>query len=49
MNEIVPGLLLVGVQSITKSCQNLCDPIDCSMPAFPDLHYLLEFAQIHIH
>ena len=23
--------------------------MDCSMPRFPDLHYPLEFAQIHIH
>ena len=27
----------------------LCDPMDCSMPGFPDLHHLLEFAQIHVH
>ena len=24
-------------------------PMDCSMPCFPVLHYLLEFAQTHIH
>ena len=23
------------------------DPMDCSMPGFPVLHYLPEFAQIH--
>ena len=23
--------------------------MDRSMPVFPDLHYLLEFAQMHIH
>ena len=28
------------------SCLTLWDPMDCSMPAFPD--YLLEFAQIHV-
>ena len=27
----------------------LCDPMDCSMPGFPVLHCLLEFAQIHVH
>ena len=27
----------------------LCDPRDCSMPGFPVLHYLPEFAQIHVH
>ena len=27
----------------------LCTPKDCSMPHFPDLHRLPEFAQIHVH
>ena len=27
----------------------LCDLMDCSMPKFPVLHCLLEFAQTHIH
>ena len=31
-----------------KSCATLCDPLDCSMPGFPVLHYLLEFAQTHV-
>ena len=35
--------------SITKSCLILCDPMDCSMPGFPVLHYLLEFAQPRVH
>ena len=35
--------------SVTKSCLILCDPIDGSMRGFPVLHYLLEFAQIHVH
>ena len=26
-----------------------CDPMDCRMPGFPVLHYLLEFAQTHVH
>ena len=26
----------------------LCDPTDCSMPGFPVLHYLPEFAQTHV-
>ena len=25
------------------------DPMDCSTPGFPVLHYLLEFAQTHVH
>ena len=35
--------------SVAKLCPTLCDPIDCSMPGFPVLCYLLEFAQTHVH
>ena len=35
--------------SVTQSCPTLCNPMDCSTPGFPVLHYLLEFAQTHIH
>ena len=35
--------------SATQSCLTLCHPMDCSMPDFPVLHYLLEFAQTHVH
>ena len=35
--------------SVTKSCLILCNPMDCNTPAFPVLHYLPEFAQIHVH
>ena len=35
--------------SVSKSCPTLCDPMNCSMPGFPVLHYLLEFAQTHVH
>ena len=35
--------------SATKSCPILCDPMDCSMPGFPVLHHLPEFAQIYVH
>ena len=31
-----------------KVIPTLCDPIDSSMPGSPILHYLLEFAQIHL-
>ena len=34
--------------SVTKSCLTDCIPINCSMPGFPVLHYLPEFAQIHV-
>ena len=35
--------------SFAQLCLSLCDPMDCSMPGFPILPYLLEFAQIHVH
>ena len=35
--------------SVAKSCQTLCHPMDCNTPGFPVLHYLLEFAQTHVH
>ena len=35
--------------SIAKSYLTLCNPMDCRTPGFPVLHYLLEFAQTHVH
>ena len=38
--------------SVAKLCPTLCDPLDCSTPGFPSfpvLHYLQEFAQMHVH
>ena len=35
--------------SFAQSCPALCDPMDCSTPAFPVIQYLLEFSQIHVH
>ena len=34
---------------VAQLCLTLCDPVDCSMPGFPVLHYLLVFAQTHVH
>ena len=31
--------------SVAQSCLTLCNPMDCSMPDFPVLRYLPEFAQ----
>ena len=36
-----------GCCSVTQSCLTLCNPMDCSMPDFPVLHYIPEFAQTH--
>ena len=38
--------LLLLSHSIVSDC---LQPMDCSMPGFPVLHHLLEFAQTHIH
>ena len=35
--------------SVAKSCPTLCNPLNCSIPGFPVLHYLPEFAQTHVH
>ena len=34
--------------SVTKLYPTLCNPMDCSTPGFPVLHYLPEFAQTHV-
>ena len=39
---------LVCCCSIDKLCPTLCDPMDCSTPGFPVLHYLPEFVQSHV-
>ena len=36
---------LIVVQLLSRVW--LCDPVDCSTPGFPVLHYLLEFAQTY--
>ena len=41
-------LLSVQFSSVTQSCLTLCHPMNCSMPGFPALHYLPEFAQTHV-
>ena len=35
--------------SFAKSSPTLCNLMDCNMPGSSVLHYLLEFAQIHVH
>ena len=34
---------------VIQSCPTLWDPMDCSTPGLLVLHYLLEFAQTHVH
>ena len=35
--------------SVAWLCLTLFDPMDCSTPDFPVLHYLLEFGQTYVH
>ena len=42
----IPSVTHVVVESL---CLTLCDTMDCSTPGSPALHYLLEFALIHVH
>ena len=34
--------------SVALPFLTVCSPMDCSVPGFPVLHYLLEFAQVHV-
>ena len=40
------AFMLLFTHSVVSS---LCNPMDTSMPGFPVLHYLPEFAQTHVH
>ena len=42
------ALLILCCCSATKPCLILCNPMNCSMPGFPVLHYFPEFAQTHV-
>jgi len=35
--------------SVAQLGLTLCNPMDCSIPDFPVLHYFPEFAQTHVH
>ena len=43
------SFLLIVADSVAQLCLTLWDPMDCSSPGFPVLHYLPELAQTHIH
>ena len=47
--NIITTFLYCCCCSVTKSGLTLCDPMNCSTPGFPVLHYLPEFAQTHVH
>ena len=37
------------VVTVAKLCPTLCNPVVCSLPGLPVFHYLLDFAQTHVH
>ena len=39
----------IQLSSVAQSCLTLCNPMDCSTPAFPVHHQLPEFTQTHVH
>ena len=45
--DSVSFIIVVFVKSLL--CPTLCDPMNCSMPGFPVLHHLPEFARTHVH
>ena len=44
-----PNVHCSNICSVARLCLTLCNPIDCSTPGSSVLHYLPEFAQIHVH
>jgi len=49
MCNIIVNICMNNCCSVSQSCPTLCDPMDCIMPGFPVIHYLLKFAQNHVH
>ena len=49
---IVKGIDMIDVVLALKNngfVLTLCNPMNCSTPGFPILHYLPEFVQTHVH
>ena len=43
------GRVMTSVSPVAQSCPTLCDPMDCSMPAFPVHNQLPELTQTNVH
>ena len=46
--KLLPDHTIIFSQSV-QSFPTLSDPMDCGTPGLPDLYYLLELAQTHVH
>ena len=42
------SIAVICCGSVPQSCPALCDPMTCSKPGLPVLHYLPKFAQTHL-
>ena len=40
--------MLPQLSSVTQSCPTVCDPMDCSMPGFPDYYQLPNSLEIFV-
>ena len=47
--NVSPLVIFILSFSVPGSCQTICDPMNCSTPTCPVLHYLTELAQTHVH
>ena len=47
-NKVCGLVQVICCCSVTKSCPTFCNPMDCSTPGFPVLHYFPEFSQIFV-
>ena len=59
-SKLLPGLLVIAYSAcfsasnlchclVARLYSTLCDPIDCNMEGFSDLHCLPEFVHTHVH
>ena len=49
VSSTLSSVIIIYCCSVAKSYLILCDPMDCSKPGFPVLHFLSEFAQTRVH
>ena len=49
LHSQISSLNIIQFSSVTQSCLNLCDLMDCCMPGLPVYHHLLEPPQTHVH
>jgi len=48
-SKMIQLYIYICCYSVAKLCLTLCNPLHCSIPGSPVLHFLLEFAQTHVH